>query len=113
MIVEDDKYILKAMDYKFTQAGFDIKVSTSAEEAFQLLKAWKPEVIILDILLPGVDGYEFLRTIKDDPRLKDIPVIISSNLDEDVGSDPLAKEYIVKSDLDLDELVKKVSKLVK
>ncbi len=113
MIVEDDKFILKAMDYKFTQSGFEVKVALSAEEALQMLKTWIPQVIILDILLPGIDGYAFLKIVKADPRLKDIPVIISSNLDEEIGSDPMASQYIVKSDLDLDDLVKKAKSFAK
>ena len=113
MIVEDDKFILKAMDYKFTEACFKVRVAMSGEEGLQILKTWFPEVIVLDILLPGIDGYAFLRTIKADPKLKNIPVIISSNLDEDVGFHPMASQYIVKSDLDLDELVKKVRKYTK
>jgi len=109
LIVEDDKFILKAMDYKFNEAGFEVKVAMSAEEGLEVLKSWIPDVIVLDVLLPGIDGYAFLRTIKTDPKLEKIPSIISSNLDEE-DSESLENEYIVKSNLDLDELVKKVKK---
>ena len=113
LIVEDDKFVLKAMDYKFKEAGFEVKLAPTAEIGLGILETWRPNAIILDILLPGIDGYAFLRTVKADSKLKDIPVIISSNLDEEVGSDPSASDYIVKSDLDLDELVKKVFKQIK
>ncbi len=113
MIIEDDKFILKAMDYKFIESGFEVKVAMSAEEGLLILKKWQPDAIVLDILLPGIDGYAFLRTVKADAKLKSIPVIISSNLDEEVGHHPLASQYIVKSDLDLDELVKRVKKVIK
>jgi len=110
LVVEDDKFILKAMRYKFEEAGFDVTTCTSAEKGLEALKAITPTAIVLDILLPGMDGYAFLRHIKNHPQQKLIPVIISSNLDEQVGSDPRAVEYIVKSDLDLDELVNRVRK---
>lgn len=113
LVVEDDKFILKAMKYKFDEAGFDSKTSTTAEAGLETLKSWVPDAIVLDILLPGMDGYGFLREIKNNPKLKNIPVIISSNLDEQIGADPRANDYIVKSDLDLDELVNRVQKLAK
>lgn len=107
LIIEDDKFITKAMKYKFEEAGFSVKAFRTAEEGLGALKSFKPNVIVLDILLPGIDGYEFLRRVKADPKLKDIPVIVASNLPEDEEADIGALEYIVKSDLDLDALVKK------
>ena len=108
LIVEDDKFVAKAMALKFQEEGFIVKAFDRAEDGLNILKTWIPDVIILDILLPGIDGYAFLRTIKNDSQLKNIPVIISSNLDEQIGADESANEYIVKSDLDLDDLVKRI-----
>lgn len=107
LIVEDDKFISKAMKYKFEEAKFIVNLTRTAEEGLELLKKWIPDVIILDILLPGIDGYEFLRKIKSDEKYKDIPVIVASNLPESEDGTRGATDYIVKSDLDLDELVKK------
>lgn len=112
LIIEDDKFILKAMDYKFKEKGFTVKTALTAEIALDILKRWKPDAIVLDILLPGIDGYAFLRIVKNNEKLKGIPVIISSNLDEEIGSDEKASEYIVKSDLDLDDLVGKTLKYI-
>lgn len=110
LIVEDDKFISKAMKYKFEEAKFIVKLTRTAEEGLEILKKWIPDVIVLDILLPGIDGYEFLRKVKSDEKLKDIPVIVASNLPEDEEGTAGAIDYIVKSDLDLDELVKKTIK---
>ncbi len=110
LIVEDDQFVLKVMVLKFTESGFTVKQSVTAEGALTILKRWLPDAIILDILLPGIDGYAFLKIIRTDTRLKNIPVIISSNLDEDKDSDIKVSEYVVKSNLDLDDLVKKVRK---
>lgn len=112
LIIEDDKFISKAMKYKFEEAGFTVKTTKTAEEGLEVLKSWLPDAIILDILLPGIDGYEFLRRVKADAKLKNIPVIVASNLPEDEEADIGALEYIVKSDLDLDVLVKKTLKNV-
>ena len=107
LIIEDDKFIAKAMKYKFEEKNFRVKTTRTAEEGLALLQEWRPDAIVLDILLPGIDGYEFLRRVKDNPQLKNIPIIIASNLPEDEAGTAGATDYIVKSDLDLDELVKK------
>src|SRR3990172_10840200 len=113
LIVEDDKFVLKAMDYKFKESGFEVKLAPTAEIGLSVLENWLPDAIVLDILLPGIDGYAFLRTVRGNDKWKSIPVIISSNLDEEIGNDESANDYIVKSDLDLDELVKKVRSHIK
>lgn len=107
LIIEDDKFISKAMKYKFEEAKFKVKAVRTAEDGLELLEKWIPDVIILDILLPGIDGYEFLIKVKSNEKLKSIPVIVASNLPDDEEMHIGAIEYIVKSDLDLDELVKK------
>lgn len=113
LLVEDDAFLVKAMLIKFEEAGFKVKTSPTAEEGQEILTKWRPDVVVLDILLPGQDGYSLLRTLRADPKLKDIPVIISSNLDERIGATPQADEYIVKSNLDLDELVTRIRSHIK
>ncbi len=115
LIIEDDKFIGKAMKYKFEEKKFKVDAVRTAEEGLELLKTEKklPDVIVLDILLPGIDGYEFLRRVKSDERLGKIPVIVASNLPEDEQGTAGTTDYIVKSDLDLDELVAKTLRNVK
>ncbi len=113
LIIEDDKFISKAMLYKFEEYKFTVRAVRTAEEGLELLKKWIPNVIILDILLPGIDGYEFLRKVKSDERVNTIPVIVASNLPNDEEMHIGAIEYIVKSELDLDELVKKAVRNIK
>lgn len=115
LVIEDDKFISKAMKYKFEEKNFAVKAVRTAEDGLLLLEEgkWKPDAIVLDILLPGIDGYEFLRRVKYDEKLKNIPIIVASNLPEDEEGTAGATDYIVKSDLDLDELVKKTLRNVK
>jgi len=116
LIIEDDKFILKAMQSKFKQANFLVKASSSAEEGLKILAKLKPDAIILDILLPGINGYEFLEEIKKDPVWNKIPVIIASNLSEDpeitVKENKGYVDYVVKSELDLDDLVSRTKKII-
>ena len=115
LIVEDDKFILKAMQYKLGEAGFNVATSQTAEDGLKILDKWVPDAIVLDILLPGVDGYAFLRSVRSHTIWNKIPIIVASNISEDPNIEPGEKtgyvEYIVKSDLDLDDLVKRVKKI--
>ena len=98
---------------QFKAKKFMVKAVLNAEDGLELLKIWIPDAIILDILLPGIDGYEFLKRVKSNKKLKNIPVIVASNLAQDEEKSKGAIEYIVKSDLDLDGLVKKALRNVK
>jgi CheY-like chemotaxis protein len=111
LIVEDDLFILKAMRLTFESAGLKVKTCQTAESGLQLISHWIPDLIVLDVLLPGIDGYAFLRQIKADKKLQNIPVIISSNLSDETKHDDLGVvDYIVKSELDLNILLAKIIK---
>lgn len=115
LIAEDDKFLLNAYRVKFTKAGFDIQIATDGEEALVILKTFRPDVILLDLVMPKKDGFAVLQTVKADPALKNIPVIVASNLGqkEDIerAKSLGAIDYIIKSDILLDNLVKKVNEL--
>jgi CheY-like chemotaxis protein len=111
LLVEDDHFLLKVMRLKFEKSGFLVRTAESGEQALQLMKTWIPTAVILDILMPGMNGYDVLKIIKTTPEWRGIPVIIASNLsgerDVNKGMDLSAAEFITKSDLSLEELVDK------
>lgn len=110
LIVEDDRLLSKAIGARFQSVNFIVKNADSAESARKILKDWIPSVIVLDLLLPGMDGRLFLKKLKKDPALKSIPVLISSNLSQDSdiqeGYELSAAEYLTKSNISLNELVR-------
>ena len=112
LIIEDDKFISKAMVYKFEEAKFITKSVRTAENGLEILEKWVPDVIILDILLPGIDGFEVLSRMKKDPGLASIPVIILSNLgqrdDVQKGIDLGAEDYLIKAHFTPGEIVEKI-----
>jgi DNA-binding response OmpR family regulator len=115
LIVEDDVFINKAYAAKFAHDGIDVKIAEDGEKAMQILKKGQsPAVILLDLMLPNKSGFEVLSEIKQDPRIKNIPVLILSNLAQDLDVDRGmalgAEEYLVKADLRIEELVGKVKK---
>lgn len=113
LIVEDDKFLIKAYEIKFKKAGFDIILAGDGVVGLELAKK-NPDLVILDLMLPKVNGFEFLEIIKKDEKLKNIPVIVLSNLGQKADIDKVmslgAVEYLVKTEYSLDEIIKKVEK---
>ncbi len=117
VVAEDDQFLSNAYRVKLTKEGFDVKMVGDGQELLNLLKTYKPDIIILDLLMPVKDGFETIKELKASPSLKDIPVIIASNLgqknDINQGRALGAADYIIKSDLSLEDLVAKIKSLLK
>lgn len=116
LVIEDDKFLRELLVRKLTGEGFDVQNAIEAVSAFQILSQRKPNIILLDLILPGVDGFEILSRIKADPKISDIPVIILSNLGQKEDLDKAmalgAKDFMVKANFTLDEIVEKVNGIV-
>lgn len=116
LIVEDETALLYALQAKLSVENFDVTGTTSAEDAVNKLKKNKFDLIVLDVLLPGMDGFEFLKKLKFDEETKNISVIILTNLSDkesqSKGASLGAKEYILKLHFPLDEIVSKIKKEV-
>ena len=100
LIVEDDKNISKLVKFNLEKANYDCAIAVSGEKALEALDARPADLIILDIMLPGLDGYEICRTVKAKEKLKNIPIIMltakGEEVDRIVGLELGADDYIVK-----------------
>lgn len=116
LIAEDDKFLGNAYQAKFSLSGFEVKLATDGNEALVALQTFIPDVILLDLMMPVKDGYATLQEIKANPKLKNIPVIVASNLGqaEDVqrALSLGAVDFVVKSDLSLNTLIEKINKMI-
>ncbi len=116
LIIEDEQMLCGLMVKKLERSGFAVQGVFDGEMGIRAIEKKKPDVILLDLLLPGIDGFEVLRHLKSDQRFKDIPVIIVSNLGEpsDVAKarNAGAAEYIIKANYSPDQIVKKVGEYV-
>lgn len=109
LIVEDDKFVSELYEHQFSKNDFTTKVAGDGEKALDLIKSEKFDAILLDIMIPKIDGVEVLKRLKADATTKDIIVIILSNLGQDelikqslqIG----AKAYIIKSLYTPDQVV--------
>lgn len=116
LVAEDDKFLSKAYAAKLKKTGFEVIVAMNGIEAVQKAKSDKPDIILLDLVMPKKDGFEALSDIKKDPTTKGIPVVILSNLgqEEDVkkGKELGAVDYLVKSNIAIQEVVDKINSVL-
>jgi two-component system alkaline phosphatase synthesis response regulator PhoP len=112
LIVEDEEILLTALSEELDQEGFEVLGAHDGQEGFDIALAQKPDLILMDLLMPKLDGIGALKLIKENPEIKDIPVVILTNLsDYEKVSDALsvgAMDYLVKANYKLEELVNKI-----
>src|SRR3989344_8464977 len=113
LIVEDDPLMLRMYQKIFTLEQYEVEVATNGEEALEKVHAGKPTIILLDIMMPKMNGLQVLDKLKSDPDLKKIPVIMLTNLagqsDAETAIAKGAVKYIVKSEYE----PKQVANMVK
>lgn len=117
LLIEDDLFSQKFYSSKLKEAGSEVEIASDGEEGLKKAKEINPDIIILDIILPGKDGFEVLQNLSTDEKLKKIPVIVFSTLgqEQDISKAKQlgALDYIDKSSFDFKTLQAKISALVK
>lgn len=117
LMVDDDKMLIDMYKERLELAGYAVEISRDGEEGLAKVHQTKPDVVLLDIMMPKVNGYEALASIKSDPATKDIPVIILSALMRDVNKakavESGADDYIIKSEAMPVDVIKKVEAVLK
>lgn len=115
LLVEDDPFLRELIAEKLKAEGYTVKEAVTGERGLEQVKQEKPSLIVLDLILPGIDGFEVLRKMKQDTETSKIPVLILSNFGqkEDVkqGLDLGAFDYLIKAHLTPSEIVKKVNEV--
>jgi len=117
LIVEDDEVILRALYLALHEEHFTIATATDGESGLTMTQRMKPDLVLLDLIMPKMDGFTYLKYLKADPKIAKTPVIVLSNLGDQESiqkaKDLGAADYFVKSDTDLSDLSKKVRKFLK
>ncbi|MBZ9569527.1 response regulator [Patescibacteria group bacterium] len=112
LIIEDDKFLRDLMAQKLTKEGYEILEAIDGEIGIKKVREEKPDLVLLDLILPGIDGFEVLSRMKENPDLAKIPVIILSNLGqrEDVerGLKMGAVDYLIKAHFTPREIIDKI-----
>lgn len=116
LVIEDDEYISDVYQKKLSLEGFETALARDGEEALRMIRERKPDLVLLDIVIPLKDGFQVLSEIRNDASLKGVRVLVMSNLSQ--GKDiARAKElgavdYIVKSNVGLPDMVERIRKAV-
>jgi len=116
LIIEDEQGMRDALKEALEQNGFSTVLAEDGEKGMDLAKQEKVDLVLLDIILPKKDGFEVLRELKQDEKLKELPVVLTTNLSEpsdiqkalDLG----ATTYLVKSNYSLSDIVEKVKDIL-
>jgi two-component system phosphate regulon response regulator PhoB len=112
LVVEDEISLRSALSDKLNNEGFEVIIAKNGLEGIQEIKKKKPDLILLDVVMPIMDGLSMLREIKNDDKTKNIPVVILSNLGDqrDIlkAMEHEAFDYLVKSDVTLEAIVAKI-----
>ncbi|MBP6993945.1 response regulator [Candidatus Woesebacteria bacterium] len=116
IIAEDDKFLANAYQMKFSKFGYEITLVVDGEELISLLETNKPDLIILDLVMPAKDGVSVLQELRRNTKWKSIPVIVVTNLDqkEDIKKcqDLGISDYIMKNKMSLERLHDKIRVVV-
>lgn len=112
LVVEDEEILLTALQEELKQAGYETEGAVDGEEGLAKVKTFKPDLVLLDLVMPKMDGMQVLKKLKEDPQSKDLSVVILTNLsDYERISEALslgAKDYLVKANYSLTDLLDKV-----
>ena len=116
LMVEDEEIIIDLLQRKLIQEGYDVTVARDGEEGLKKMKEEKPNLVLLDIIMPKKNGLEVLEAMQKNKDLKKIPVIVISNSGQPVELDKArelgAKDWLIKTEFDPQEVIKKVKKQI-
>jgi DNA-binding response OmpR family regulator len=117
LLVEDDPLIIRMYETKFKVDGFIFSTAFNGEEGIEAMKNDRPDIVLLDIMMPKMNGLEMLKVVKEDDNLKNIPVVILTNLGDrpedikkfrEIGAD----DYWVKANTSLKEITNRIKEIL-
>jgi len=100
LVVDDEVYILHILDFSLNAEGYEVITAEDGEQGLAKAKSEQPDLVVLDVMMPKIDGYEVCRQLKQDPKMKDVPVILLTakgrDIDRKLGLEVGADDYITK-----------------
>lgn len=112
LVIEDDKFLTDLIAQKLSREKFEVRVAVDAKEGLKAIEEKRPDLILLDLILPGLDGFEFISLLKKNSQISSIPVIVLSNLSgkEDIERAMTlgAADFIIKAEFSLSGIVDKI-----
>ena len=117
LLIEDDPFLIDIYTTKIKEAGFSVEVAEDGEKALRKIKEKIPDIILLDIVLPRVDGWEILKEMKEKKELKNSKIVILSNLGQkeevEKGLKLGATKYLIKAHYTPSQVIEEIKKIIK
>lgn len=117
LIIEDDSYISDMYKIKLESENFEVIIANNGLEGIKTLEKRRPNIVLLDVVMPQMDGFSVLKTIKKNPKLKEIPIVLLTNLSQkenvEKGFELGAAGYIIKAHFTPSEVVAKIKDILK
>ncbi len=114
LLIEDEEIMIDLLKRKLITEGYEVSVARDGEEGLKTMKETKPDLILLDIIMPKMGGFEVMDKMQKDKELKKIPVIVISNSGQPVELDKAqklgAKDWLIKTEFDPQEVIEKIKK---
>ena len=116
LVVEDDSSLAQTISAKFKDAGFDVFIATDGESGLRMAEEKKPDLILLDLILPRMNGFKFMEEAKSKMEINSIPIVVLTNLESSFDIEKVlslgARAYLVKANYSLAEVIKKVQQIL-
>lgn len=117
LIVEDDPFLLKMYSKKLQVEGFEVEIAKDGEEGLIKIKSFLPDLVLMDLMLPKLNGLEAIEKAKSDPATKNIPILVLSNLSATTDTEEAVKKgaigYLIKSDYTPSQVIDKIKEILK
>ena len=116
LIADDDQFFSTLLKVKFEEEGLVAQVANNGEEAMKMIRAKRPDLLVLDIVMPVKDGFEVIKEIKEDDKLKTLKIVVLTNLAQEEDKKSVlqmgVQDFIVKSDVSIADLAKKIKEIL-
>jgi CheY-like chemotaxis protein len=117
LLVEDSRFLRKAAEVQLRRAGYTVITAADGEEAIATASAMRPDLVLLDLIMPRMQGFEVLRVLRAQPNMQGVPIVVLTNLSQDADRERAmthgANGYLIKANMSLDALADAVGDALK
>jgi OmpR family response regulator RpaB len=117
LLVEDDRFLRKAAEVRLRRAGYTVVTAADGEEALATATNMRPDLVLLDLIMPRMQGFEVLRLLREQPAMDGVPIVVLTNLSQDADRERALQQgasgYLIKANLSLDALADAVGDVLK